>query len=129
MFERRKVDERALKRQILKLTADFRDGREVIWQDMRELLKARAIDCATCVLAQLHTEDKNRWLGIVVTKDRRVFWFLFDHHRSGETSELAAWEELTGKSTHIEYRAFVNEIEGALNLVRRHAHDADAGPH
>ena len=125
----RPMDERALREQIQQLTVDFRTRDDAFWQRVRELLLARGIDAATSVLAQLHTEDTNRWLGIVVTSDRRVFWFLSDHRRSGESSHLAGWEELTGKSTHVESRAFANEIETALNLVARDGPDAKAGPH
>ena len=108
-----------LQAEVAKLTAEFRSATDGPYLRIRELLIARAIQPANSMLVQLHSEDTNAFLGIVVTSSRHVFLFRYDFLRVPiERGDFREWTELTGQSTHVEYRAFVEQIECGLALVQ-----------
>jgi hypothetical protein len=108
-----------LRAEVTQLTADFRTSAASPYPRLRELLVDRGIQPDRALLVQLHSEDTNMLLGIVVTSSRRVFLFLFDFLRVPiERGEFREWTDLTGQTTDIEYRAFVEQIECGIALAR-----------
>lgn len=108
-----------LRAEVTKLTADFRTSDKAPYPRIRELLEGRGIQSDRSHLVQLHSEDTNVLLGIVVTSSRRVYLFLFDFLTVPiERGEFREWTEPTGQTTDIEYRAFVEQIECGIALAR-----------
>jgi len=108
-----------LRAEVTKLTADFRTSDKAPYPRLRELLEDRGIQSDRSLLVQLHSEDTNALLGIVVTSARRVFLFMFDFLRVPiERGEFREWTDLTGQTTDVEYRAFVEQIECGIALAR-----------
>lgn len=113
-FERERAEKKA---EIERLSADLRTGEDAFWVRIRDLLRARGLEPDQTVLAQLHTEDTNRWLGIVVAPNRRVFEFEYDHlHTPIGEGQFSEWVELTDL---LSSSAFAGAIECALELVPR----------
>lgn len=103
------------KKEIAGVTANLRNGGDAFWVRLRELLRSRGLDPDQTLLAQLHTEDTDKWLGIVVTPSRQVFQFMYDTHSVAE-ARIVEWTELTNKLSN---SAFRGGIECALELVPR----------
>lgn len=122
MFDEKKPtpgDVARLRAEVTELTADFRTSGESPYPRLRELLVGRGIQPDRALLVQLHSEDTNMLLGIIVTSSRRVFLFRFDFLRVPiERGEFREWTDLTGQTTDIEYRAFVEQIECGIALTR-----------
>jgi len=108
-----------LRAEVTNLTADFRTSGESPYPRLRELLHRKGIQPDRALLVQLHSEDTNMLLGIIVTSSRRVFLFLFDFLRVPiELGDFREWTDLTGQTTDIEYRAFVEQIECGIAFAR-----------
>ena len=94
----------------------MRSGEDSIWVRIRELLRERGFEPDQTLLAQLHTENRDRWLGIVVAPSRRVFQFEYDHlHRPIGEGRFSKWIELTEQLSN---SAFAGVIEYALDQSR-----------
>ena len=107
-----------LKQEIMSLTTDMRRGSDEFWVRIRALLEQKGVRPETAMLAQLHTENTNEWLGIVALPGGRVILFMFDHlHKPVNAGLFAEWEELTDNPTDTRYLAFEGQIRCALDLV------------
>jgi len=100
------------------MTADMLTRQDSFWPRLRALLNERGVDVRTSHLVQLHTEDTDNWLGIVVTSQRRVLLFVYDHASTPENAGvLKRWQDLTDRETDIEFRAFADQIRCGLSMT------------
>ncbi len=60
-----------------------------------ELVRATGVDPDSAMIADYFLDDTSFYFGILVTSDRRVFQFGYDHLHNSKWRLLSEWNELT----------------------------------
>ena len=100
----------------------LRSSDDPLYRRLRELLPELGIDVGRDVLADLFPDDGNQEFGVVVTRDHRVFTFVFHYGRgdlSAQTATgfLADWKDLSPWWASSPY---ADRVRDALSTVGNH---------
>ena len=89
--------------------------REPMLGRVAELVRATGVDPDSAMIADYFLDDTSFYFGILVTSDRRVFQFGYDHlHKSQMEGSLSEWNELTITWRSSPYR---EEVAAALKSL------------
>lgn len=108
------------------LTDLFRASAEPFWIRLREVVCERGIDPDTSLLADSFEDDVNFEFGVLVTRDRHVIQYGFQHSdASFRDGKLTEWNDLSELWSSSPYRSKVSTAlsmldEDAMNFGLSH---------
>ena len=106
------------------LTRRLRSDTHAFWTQLRTLLREKDVDPDGSLLVECFPDDPDSMYGLVVAPDRSIFHFHvqpvdldFGGHpapRPHEPGAFTMWQEITGRTEHVLYRA---ELSTALGML------------
>ncbi len=77
------------------LTASLRGDPEILWANLRALLRERALDPEKCLLIEFFPDDTDLYFGILITQNKRAVQFDLDLGQRGIQPAFSHWEDIT----------------------------------
>jgi hypothetical protein len=93
----------------------LREDSDPLWTRLRELLAERGVDSTTAFIADFHEDDTDYYEGFIVTADRKIHRFTFNHRNiSPINGFIGRWNEISSPAEAGRYQQSVSTALGFI---------------
>jgi len=101
------------------LTQMLRSDPRPYWTRVRELFRSRGVSPEEAVIADTFPDDVDFVFGVVISQNRRVFQFDFEHYEKDvEDGNFTAWRDVT--DSYLD-KTYALEVQAGLEMLAEQA--------